>query len=146
MNYDVINKLFDEGANIDEIIDAARKINTQREAEANAAKQDLIDARQEVIDATKIYLLLAFDAAGVETTEYDDKIDKAAEDMADTLDDLVQSVKGMYSLLDRLKDLRDKLEADEDENDTEKSDSEDSSDNDEDGDVLTRFINYLRSR
>lgn len=152
MNYDVINKLFDEGANIDEIVDAARKINTMREAAAKAAQtqqaQELADARQELIDAAKIYLLLAFTAADIDVTEFDDKIDKAAEEMADALDDLVQSVKGMYNLLDKLKDLRDKLETDEndDEDDTDESDSEDSFDGDEDGDALARFINYLRNR
>jgi len=154
MNYDSINKLFDEGANIDEIIEAARKVNTQREAAAKAAKtqqaKDLANAREECVDAAKIYLMLAFDAAEVDTTENEDKIDKAAEEMVDALDELVQNVKGLYGLLDRLKDLRDKLEGDSD-NDTDDEDddysnSEDDNDDDEDDDVLTRFINYLRSR
>jgi len=147
MNTEYIEKLFDEGAKVDDIIDAVRKFNTERDAAEKAKKQqelELKNAREEVVDFTKVYLMLAFEAAGVDVE--DDKIDKTAEEMADALDELVKSVKGMYKLMDALGGLKKKIDYDTDTDAIEDDTDDDESSSDVDDNALARFIEMLRNR
>ena len=89
---DYINNLYDNDLTLEEIIDAARKVKTQRDAEMAASKQKetVKKARLTVVEAIKAYLRLIFTDETFTDADFEELSDTLVDKLEEMEEELVR--------------------------------------------------------